>query len=286
MNWELRQLTFRAESPIHIGWHRLGLIARTRYYIPARNLWGSWIASFARLHRPGGAVPAIYTKAEQELSNAIRFTPLFVGKDPLQALRPKFAADGLSYGGLSPQKFEATYVRGIASAAIDAATFTAETGALHEKEYLAASAPAEPLFLTGYLLSTPGFWTRIEPVLKAFSIGADQTYGYGRCSLESSQLAGTRDIFNEFTLLDGFHLQARNAAFLPAFTPFHPNHASSFAGELEVIAGRRQIHSPADGPVPKGIPHWPVGASVAEGTRLLWHFDGVWTVIPSHSPIS
>jgi len=45
--WRCYQAVFAAASEVHIGWHDLGTIMRTRYYVPARNLWGVLVAGLA-----------------------------------------------------------------------------------------------------------------------------------------------------------------------------------------------------------------------------------------------
>jgi len=41
MTWQLFQVTYELHSPLHIGYHKIGNLQRTRYYIPARNLWAA-----------------------------------------------------------------------------------------------------------------------------------------------------------------------------------------------------------------------------------------------------
>ena len=38
MTWHCFRLTYELRSPLHIGYHKVGNVQRTRYYIPARNL--------------------------------------------------------------------------------------------------------------------------------------------------------------------------------------------------------------------------------------------------------
>ena len=37
MSWRTYRVVYQAKSPVHIGWHTLGYINLTRYYIPREN---------------------------------------------------------------------------------------------------------------------------------------------------------------------------------------------------------------------------------------------------------
>jgi hypothetical protein len=260
-HWKALRLVFRAESPIHIGWHDLGMIQRTRYYIPARAIWGAMVAGYAARHKNGKGVPEIYQNAQKDLESWFRSTCFFpkCGLDG-NLMRPQFLNQkksdgdrhGLYYGDLHPTEFEARWVFSQTSTAIEASCLAAEDQALHESEYLSPVARSEEsdvprtiaqrhLHFEGYVFFTSNLTEDdISSALGAISIGADRRYGWGR--LKNVTQEASSDIFG--FLLDDFHgygpgLKPNGKLFhLPGHLNVENTEDCCLAGDLEVLSGR------------------------------------------------
>jgi hypothetical protein len=47
--WKCCGITYKAKSPLHIGYGaQLGIVNRTRYYIPEKTMWGAVTAVLSR----------------------------------------------------------------------------------------------------------------------------------------------------------------------------------------------------------------------------------------------
>ena len=48
MAWQAYRLVFRLESPLHVGWRKIGNLMQTRYYVPGRVFLGAVTTNLAR----------------------------------------------------------------------------------------------------------------------------------------------------------------------------------------------------------------------------------------------
>ena len=242
--WKCFRAVLAARSPIHIGWHDLGFVQRTRYYIPARNLWGALVAGLAARKTPL-EVPDIYTKAQTEFRDNLRVTYFFPLLDRDRWLLPKFHEQhGLLLGGMTEADFERHFLASQTSTALDASSLTAQEGALHESEYLAPRGREDegPLRFQGYVLVREGFSTAlVESVLADCRAGADRRYGWGRLTLCGHLEEESGPLFEEFTIQEQPDAppQLRSSAttiHLPAHLRY--DHTRSIEGDLEPLSGR------------------------------------------------
>ena len=102
MGWKAYRLVYQAKSPIHIGWHILGYIKLTRYYITGRNMWGAITANLTKTvgslgindyKRFGGLL-----KKEILISY---FYPALEYNNNHHPMMPKYTEAGLRYGDFS-----------------------------------------------------------------------------------------------------------------------------------------------------------------------------------------
>jgi len=189
MGWHLFQVTYDLLSPLHIGYHKVGSVQRTRYYIPARNLWA---AVTERLTRGGfhtdDAPEGDYVQIGQWVRDHVAFSYFFV-QDGDALLYPHYMESGLCYGGLSVEEFERRFLSAHVTTALDAATTSAATGSLHEVEFIA------PHDRDGRRVSMGGWvwlddraqeqfdeagWRKWLGELQA---GGERRYGFGRLRL-------------------------------------------------------------------------------------------------------
>lgn len=325
--WKPYQVVFRAESPTHIGWHNLGLISRTRYYVAARNVWGTLVAALAPRLKAGSRVPHMYTECRTLVGQCLRFTPLFAleaaddeaaktllrapgtsaspsalqasdgeaAKTGVDVFRPRFKeGEGLMYGRLTPEEFENRFVFSQSSAALYAASLTAEDGALHESEFLSpvgrrrAEEKRKRLYFLGYFVLRDSPDLPLETLQSAaarISVGADQRYGWGRLALVGFGPSGS-GIFDEFDVFDADKgecgVRATNAAFhLPAHLEAGSKPHLALEGDIEMLSGRDWDNKKggAGRSVVKARPCWAPGSRGKSDphARFIIQPEGYWT---------
>lgn len=106
MAWQTFPVTYELCSPLHIGCHKVGNVQRTRYWVPARNLWGAITERLTRSgFRPTGVPPGDYQRIGEWVKEHCGFTYFFV-YDGNEILYPHWTEEGLHYGSLSTPDFE------------------------------------------------------------------------------------------------------------------------------------------------------------------------------------
>ena len=282
MGWTCYLVELEARSPVHIGWHSLGLIERTRYYIPGRAIWGGMAAGLAPVLNAPAGVPQMYRQMEACLASNFRTSYFFPLDGAGKCLRPRYEPSGLKYGSMTAAAFENRFVYSQSSAALDPASFTALDGALHEFEFLAS--PIGKLVFQGYWLAC-GPLTR-ECLLKGaenLRIGADRKYGWGELSIRSCAAIPDNRIFSDFTLRVDVHclgptVELTGKAFLPA----HLSQASAVngpCGDLELLGGRSWGEGSGSGQfLEKPDLFWAPGSQVSGGQYQIAP-QGTWTRI-------
>ncbi|MCD6238983.1 MAG: hypothetical protein J7K51_06635 [Thermotogae bacterium] len=194
MSWQLYSLTFRLKSPLHIGFHEVMLLSRTRPYVPAKPFWG---ALTAKLTRRLGLTD--YEKIGEFLKKAMRFSYFYpsVG-DKVYA--PFYTEEGLKFGDLTQIDFEKCFLSSLTSAAIEPDSLTAEDGMLHEIEFLSPyTMNGKPVFLKGllwvsdfsegklfiefkdegFLIVRDGNRIEFSELVDTLQVGGERKYGFG-----------------------------------------------------------------------------------------------------------
>jgi len=212
MSWTCYQLTYRLESPLHIGFHEAGYIQRTRKYVPGRAMWGAITAQLTRQLNPQADAQA-YAKVGKKLNESLIPGYFFLG-DP-EPLLPQYTRErGLVFAHsgqdendtLSEAGFESLFLCSFTQTSIRSKTQTAEEESLHEMEFLvhrykhAKDQRVLPTYLVGHLFLKDG--TTIETsangsgstkiaskedlkkYLAELSVGGERAYGCGRVVLE------------------------------------------------------------------------------------------------------
>ena len=82
MKWRCYDLLYEAKAPIHIGFRKLGIVSRTRYYILGKNLWGALTARLARKIMKNYD-PGIYEKVGKFVKKNVIFTHFYIFGDSL-----------------------------------------------------------------------------------------------------------------------------------------------------------------------------------------------------------
>lgn len=160
MSWHLYSLTFRLRSPLHVGFHKVMHLFRTRAYVPARPFWGALTASLTRKLELSD-----YIKVGKFLKKVMRFSYFYIyiyNEERGVIFIPKYTDEGLKFGNLEERElsqieFEKRFISSLASTSIEPYSFTAEEGMLHEVEFISPyeihkeNEKPKPVFLKGLL---------------------------------------------------------------------------------------------------------------------------------------
>jgi hypothetical protein len=275
MSWRCYRLQYRAESPIQIGWHRLGFVIRTRGYVPARNIWGCWVAGWARTYGngwSGGDNP--YQAADQELGKWLRFTPMYAMENG-NWLRPKFdRANGkLCYGPLKQAQFESLYIHSVASTSIGPTSLSAADGMLHEKECFFRRGMQLGMYV---LVRQDGDAARLWAILAGFALGGGIGYGFGRMRLTGEPKEDRTALFDEFELQESEHcvLSGGPGSAIASFVS--EESGPPLDGEAELLSGREWWHQGSGQRVREARAYWAPGSLLRDPRLLTIDQQGFW----------
>jgi hypothetical protein len=207
MNWRCFRITFELLSPLHIGFHKVGSVQRTRHYIPARNLLASSAESFVR----SGLLPHPYQDALRRVQERFAFSYFFVDEE--RDLTPGYTDTGLKYGEVQKDSFERRYISAHVTTAIEASAGSAEDGSLHEVEFISSHTLDDTqkptrTRMSGYIFVRDDAWetmgdeTTLKSRLTELQVGGERRYGFGRLRLRpadwkpSDSICGSRLTFD------------------------------------------------------------------------------------------
>lgn len=229
--WTCYRVYLEAKAPIHIGYGaKLGIVDRTRYYIPAKNIWGALTNLIAKnvMKRYD---PKIYQEVGRKLNENIKFSyfyPIRYEKNKgkikvLQVFAPYYTEEGLKFGicekeeKISLEEFEQMFISSFVSTALDKTSKSAEEGSLHEieviKNKIEQDGKIKPTIFMGYLFvkNVPlkfevngneveiSFTDSIEVnkvKLNEIWIGGERNYGFGRMKIFLVEKESGSDLFN------------------------------------------------------------------------------------------
>jgi len=251
MGWKAYRLVYQAKSPIHIGWHTLGYIKLTRYYITGKAMWGAFTANLTRTGEEKN--PAAYQKYGELLRTNVLLSYFYPALDPDVPLLPEFTDDGLKYGGCAESEFESLFIKSYGQTAVLPDSNTAEDESLHESEFIAPVVMDEetkeqsPVYFVGYVFIKDG--TKVDGrefglenmknAIKEICVGGDRKYGWGSLLLDDREATTHRNKLFDYPLeLD----TDRPEITVPSNKPI-PAHVAiinslKFKGDIEPVVGR------------------------------------------------
>ncbi len=206
MSWSAYRLVYQAKSPIHIGWHTLGYINLTRYYIPGRTMWGAFTANLTRTYGEPGV--GDYDTFGTLLKTDVLVSYFYPALNPDRPMMPRFADGGLSYGDMCAHDFERSFIKSFGQTAILPESNTAEDQSLHESEFIAPMVEDEVkgqrrVYFVGYVFIKEGAAIFSSGINKAVGwdgsaaslknavsevfVGGDRKYGWGRLVLDDNR---------------------------------------------------------------------------------------------------
>jgi len=284
MGWQVYCLTYELQSPLHIGCHKVGNVQRTRYYVPARNLWAACTERLARSGFTYDSVPqGNYQKIGGWVGEHCVFTYFFpVNENGF--LFPNYTSSVLCYGKLSETEFERRFVWAHATTALDPVSTAASVGSLHEVEFL------RPYDNTGRRTRLQG-WVCLDGCgqtalggqrwpewLRDLQIGGERRYGFGRLRLEGEPCA-VSSLENYTVELQGSRPVIRIAIGKPLWA-----HAAvrgiKARGMMEPLVGRETKSSARFGQeVTKAQICWVPGSVCLSAQRFEIAANGIWEAV-------
>ncbi len=206
MTWQAYRLVFRLESPLHVGWRKIGNLMQTRSYVPGRNWWGAVTAGLTQW-----LGKTDYRQTGEWVQENLRIGYFFPAENIDDPLYPVQSAGETVYGQnkLSEPVFERRFLNSLASTAIAHEANVAEEASLHEVEFLTPSLNlGQPVYLVGHLfvhqdeeittrnddVEVRGF-SLFSQVIASVQIGGERRYGFGRLTLCRSKCRQVSDIF-------------------------------------------------------------------------------------------
>ncbi len=180
MVWTHYPLKFRLNSPMHIGYRKVGNLMQTRSYVPGKNLWAALTARLTR-DFPQAEWNRGYTEVGKCLLRQFRFGYLWPSLD---GIRPCCFWE--------QDDFEYLFLDSYSGAALDYSSGSTEEGSLHETEFIApVTRKGEPVYLIGDLWADEGQAGRTDAIdsgywqasMESLQLGGERTYGWGRVGL-------------------------------------------------------------------------------------------------------
>ncbi|GBC75139.1 hypothetical protein HRbin06_00453 [archaeon HR06] len=257
MSWICYKFLLKAKSPIHVGYGvKLGIVDRTRYYIPARNVWGA-LTNLITKSIMKSYKPRLYQEIGKSLNENVKLSYFYV-YDGRQVFAPFYGGRGLEFGiskdqkRISAEEFEYNYIGSFASTAIDKSSKSAEEGTLHEIEYI------KPVPFIGYLFTRHeslelirGVETSFEDfivvngtILTELWVGGERNYGFGRTEISLEKLSEKEiHLFNSETIVNLTEkeplIESEDSTKIAlAHTDFRNLSTELIRGDLEPFSGR------------------------------------------------
>lgn len=256
MTWQRLPLCFELLSPLHIGFlpNQPGtVVARTRCYVPGKNLWGAVTASITpRLHPHPTA--GNYREVGELIREQIVFSYFYLS-DGVQLFTPDYTENGLVWGNLTDRAFRARFIGSRVSTAIGKAG-GAEDASLHEIEFVrhrigSPGASSQKVLLMGVVwvredASIDHQMPHLEDVLREgdLVLGGERNYGFGRLRLLLCEEAPTINLSGRWPGDPDAAMRVVVGRPLPCHAPYRRD--QSFRGDVEIVAGREYPHDGAE----------------------------------------
>ncbi|MDW8069239.1 MAG: hypothetical protein RML46_10015 [Anaerolineae bacterium] len=188
------KVTYELRSPLHIGYHKVGNVQRTRPYIPARNLWGAVTEALTRRgFAAHGAQTGDYRAVGDWVKTHCGFGYWFIEEGQMM-LTPHYKHGELKYGLLAAADFERRYLNVWVSTALEPAMTSAAAGTLHEVEFIAPyTSDGTRTRIGGLIFLDPeaqrylGNEDAWRAWLDSLQVGGERRYGFGQLRLSQFQ---------------------------------------------------------------------------------------------------
>jgi len=289
MVWTQYTVIYELRSPLHIGYHKVGNVQRTRYYIPARNLWGAVTETLTRRgFSTNGVTEGNYQQIGAWVKEHCAFGYWFIQENG-KWLYPRHDGNCLKYGHLTTTDFELRYLDAHVTTALDPSTTSAEEGSLHEVEFISPYNPVKPdkteaakptriggwVFLDDNAMPLLGEESKWRTWLGDLQIGGERRYGFGMLRLLKIELANESQIDPT-----GIHPRqyVPKGTTLLAHTVIAPS--IRIRGQIEPLVGRATSQSHTFGlDLTRGIVCWTPGSVPMDDVKVQFEPEGHWCVV-------
>jgi hypothetical protein len=253
MSWQKLDVIFKILSPLHIGYlpNRPGtVIAKTRYYVPGKNLWGAVAANLVPklFQQP---TPENYLEVGEWISDNLRFTYFYLSGGGENQYYPQFTTEnGLQYGDLSLHEFQMRFIGSRISTKISDKG-TAEDKRLHEIEFInrndSHDGGIKPLYLKGSVFYNTNSQSRSEyqigyksetlslngiDLFETLTLGGEFNYGFGR--VEKARINKKSEALN---VKNGkIKISIEKDKYIRGHLKYDPS--LPFMGDIEIVSGR------------------------------------------------
>jgi hypothetical protein len=195
---------------MHIGFHKVMHLFRTRPYVPARPFWGALTAKLTR-----SLESSDYREIGEFLKRVVRFGYLYIS-DGNDVFIPRYTDEGLKFGNLPQIEFEKRFISSLASTSIEPYSFTAEEGMLHEVEFISpyTIGDGKQVFLKGLLwvsdnseenlrvqidendfsITDGNKNVKFSELADTLQIGGERKYGFGQVKLGEIVKVNDKDL--------------------------------------------------------------------------------------------
>jgi hypothetical protein len=256
--WEdnmIYELQFEAQSPIHIGYKKIGTLKTTRYYIPGKAIWGALTAHITRsLYENPFANHKNYYKDVGTFIKTYTKPTYFFPKVNDTIYYPHYTEKGLTYGAQSKSEFEQKFIYSRVGTAIDT-TGTAEDRSLHETEYIRDTVKDDikKVHWVGYCiveekeahglkiteLNEKDFFIESETdnkilfsdCIQTLTVGGERNYGFGKLHLKS--MKKSEKIFD-----NKYEDEKLTSSIALGHVAYEPDQDVEYLGDLEPVVGR------------------------------------------------
>ncbi len=274
MAWVHYSLVFRLESPLHIGWRKVGNLMQTRPYVPGKVLWAALTARLTQ-DLGYGASGQKYRDIGQRVQENFRFGYLWPSVDG-QTLCFPWEYDDFDY----------LLLDSYASTAQDPACGAAEEGSLHETEFIAPfTRDGRTVFLVGDLWvesSLPSDLQCWQKALGKVQLGGERTYGWGRVRLEKMEKSGSRQTVAGYEweekcgeviikLKENYHLIAHALA-------AGEGAVQNVSGPVEPLVGW-EMNEQGRFQLSQALICWQPGAVIAADLSVRIGANGIWKAL-------
>ena len=167
--WTLYQVSLQVLSPIHIGWKKTSNLQQTRYYVPAKTIWGALTARITRDQNSSD-----YKGIGEKINGYLKFSYFYPSDNDSKVNEFPWEDNN---------RFTWKYIGSYQSAALE--NKTAVEGMLHETEYiLPRTREWQQVFLIGYVIERNGSTIDWKAALPKIQIGGERGYGWGRVTIK------------------------------------------------------------------------------------------------------
>lgn len=274
MAWQCYQVVFRLRAPVHIGWNKIGNVQRTRPYITGRVFWGAVTMRLTRdwASQHGTVAQALaYRDIGEQVHQHLAYSYFYPATKTSSAYQEVWPWE-------DPSRFRYRFLGSYNSTALNYPQQSAESGLLHEVEFLAPYTidTGEPVFVVGYVFASDSCTLPWQDACQRLQVGGERGYGWGDLALIHCQpVAGDARLFGQIGF-DGRNerpiLQIEAGQALLAHTLAD---GVSADGAIEPLVGREWQHYPGQQVAHTGICFAP-GSKLKQKVSFVIKRFGIW----------